>query len=188
MFDYPRLLGTPREESGIVVQTRLGSDIENFHGPNATPFCQHRFELLRKRYGQNWRLRKEATGGYNCAGLVWASRRVALPNPDDWEKILQEDGYRKLDGKEDAAVGDVVVYRQQDNHEILHVARVCEIRRLHLSPTTYSDTALPSALSKWDLTFGESIHAIQDIYLNGGVEFVVEIYSDRPKKKMNQVV
>jgi hypothetical protein len=107
---------------------------------------------------------------------------VALPNPDDWEKVLQEDGYRQLDGNENAAVGDVVVYRQQDNNEILHVARVCEIKKLHLTTTTSSDTALPIALSKWDLTFGESIHAIQDVYLNGGENFAVEIYSDRPKK------
>ena len=130
MLEYPRLLGTPREESGIVVQTRLGTDIENFHGPEATYYCQRRFEVLIETHGKSWRQRKEATGGYNCAGLVWASRRVVLPSPGDWKKILLEDGYRKLDGKEDAAVGDVVVYRQQDNHEILHVARVCEIRKL----------------------------------------------------------
>jgi hypothetical protein len=43
-----------------------------------------------------------------------------------------------------------------------------------------SGTKIARALSKWDATCGESIHAITDVFLNGGEEFDVCIFTDRP--------
>ena len=74
--------------------------------------------------------RREPTGGYNCAGLVWATRRSALPEPSDWEQALEDDGYRKIETSEHPKVGDIVVYRHEVTQEILHVARLCQMDHL----------------------------------------------------------
>ena len=63
--------------------------------------------------------------GYNCAGLVWNSRRSVLPSPDDWWRILEDDGYRPLGRDEEIKIGDIVVYVK--GGQILHVAKICEL-------------------------------------------------------------
>ena len=53
-----------------------------------------------------------SSGRYNCAGLVFGSRRVAI-DVEHAEKILHDDGYAELDwiDRETWDTGDVVVYR-----------------------------------------------------------------------------
>jgi len=179
MFEETRLLGTPRDGRKIIVQTQAGTDLENFVGPEPNTFCRSRFGVLLKNYGANWEVRKPPSGGYNCAGMVWANRRTSLPSPDDWERILDEDGYRQLAAKELVNLGDVVVYWATKSNEILHVARICRLDRLVLSRSSEGKAA-PRALSKWDLTSGEVIHAIDDVHLNGGESFTANFFTDRP--------
>jgi len=135
--------------------------------------------MLRQSYGMNWRPRKPATGVYNCAGMVWASRRTALTNPQQWRVVLQEDNYRKLSKTERPELGDIVVYAKVGSGEILHVARVCEIRRFEGGGMEHARPII-RAVSKWDAKFGEDIHAVSDVFLNGGEQFDVEYWTDRP--------
>jgi hypothetical protein len=183
MFELAQLSGTPRRS--IVVQTRLGTNLENYVPPE--PSFQH-INLDRKRfddYGRNWEERKPPAGGYNCAGMVWAIRRAALTEPDDWRRILVEDGYRPL-RREPPAIGDVVAYVKRGETEILHVARICRIERI-VTPSGPEASREPilRALSKWDQTSSEAIHAVDDVPpLNGGEEFVVQLWTDRPMRQV----
>ncbi len=152
-------------------------------GPDATYQCNGRFIALCNKHDGRWRVRKHATGGYNCAGMVWSSRRSVLPRPSDWRLILSEDGYRPLVNGEPSEVGDIVVYVKKNDTEILHVARVCEMESLTVSGLgERSPNRIPRALSKWDGTSGECIHAINDVHLNGGEPFDPVIFTDRPSQ------
>jgi hypothetical protein len=179
MFEIPRLIGTPREERRIVVQTKMGNEVEAFVGPDASTQCRNGFEAyLRQR--PNAEERKAACGGYNCAGMVWAARRAILPRPEDWERILVEDGFRHI---EDAAahIGDIVVYRN-DVDEITHIGRVCAMDQLLIrsdSVDSASARRVFMVLSKLGATMGEVIHRRDDILLEGGEGFVSQVYTDR---------
>jgi hypothetical protein len=180
MFEYPRIAGTPILSRRIVLQTRLGTDLDNFIGAEATHQCHLKFRILCESKGLHWKIRKPATGGYNCAGLVWASRRAALPDEKSWKTIINDDGYRRLLGGEQVQIGDVVVYVKKNSNEWLHVARVCESKQIAFSKHDESGNSIPVALSKWDVSSGESIHAVEDVFLNGGEDFEVLFYTDRP--------
>lgn len=67
-----------------------------------------------------------ATALYNCAGLVFGSRRTWVDiEISEW--ILREDDFQRLPNSADWDVGDVVVYRKGDT--ITHVARIRSIVR-----------------------------------------------------------
>jgi hypothetical protein len=132
-----------------------------------------------RRTHHRWIPRKGAVGVYNCAGMVWASRRTCLTEPNEWQTILNEDGYRRLNSHTDAALGDVVVYRDRSG-EILHVAKVCNIERMDARGEPFGNPIV-KALSKWDQRFGEDIHHLDDVNLVGGTEHVIEIWTDRPE-------
>ena len=93
MFEAERLLGDTTR--AIVVQTRLGTPIVNEITVDPIPRQIEQFrELLDKH--RRWEMRKPPTGGYNCAGHVWASRRTAVCDELDIQtlRILEDDGYR----------------------------------------------------------------------------------------------
>jgi hypothetical protein len=170
-----------REREKIVVQTRKGTSIENFVGLPASFQHDGGYKVLRAEHGAKWERRKPATGVYNCAGMVWANRRVALPEPQDWEKILVDDEYRQLSDTEEPSVGDIVVYRLAGIKRITHVARVCRINKLDVDdkPAGHS---IVRALSKWGNSYGEDIHLVHDVFLDGGAETTISYYTDRPIK------
>jgi len=168
------LLGEPRRS--IVVQTNAGSPIRNYVAPAVSQQDINFYHGALLRDHPQWVNRKGATGSYNCAGMVWASRRTSLTHPEDWERILHEDGYRPLAAQSGAEIGDVVVYRSTEDREILHVARVCQKDALIVG-----GNPIIRALSKWDQRSGEDIHALDDVHLNGGAPFAVEIWTDRPE-------
>jgi len=176
MFEDLRLFGTA--EKRIVVQTRLGSNLDAIIGPEPSPQCRNNFELLRKRFGANWiEIRKPPSGGYNCAGMVWATRRAHLPSPEDWQLVLNDDGYREIRENE-ATTGDIVVYYRNCDNEISHIGRICRTDRIFVG-TTEMGAPQPRVLSKWDVTSGECIHAIQDVHLDGGEPVTAKFYTDR---------
>jgi hypothetical protein len=177
MFELARFAGTSGR--GIIVQTRKGheGELENYIAPEVTTQSANLYAAKRNRH-PNWIQRKPATGVYNCAGMVWASRRTTLPNPSDWQKVLHEDNYRPLQASEVPHVGDLVIYRRKNHAEILHVASVFSIHRLD-DHDPNSRVAI-RALSKWDNQSGEDSHALDDLVLNGGEEYVREFWTDRP--------
>ena len=177
MFEEVRLFG-PTERS-IVVQTRKGTDVHNVIEP-APGFQQLQFyRALLDRYGSNWEQRKPATGVYNCAGHVWASRRTALLEPVEWRLILDEDDYRRVEKDERKAPGDLVLYVDEASDEILHVARILQLR-----PGVAPDAEqIPWVLSKWDSKSGEVMHSAYDVpYQNQGIPCRMEYWTDRPTR------
>jgi hypothetical protein len=175
-FDEAYLLGTPKES--LAVETLRHRMVRNYIAP--PPDQQHisaYYKVIRR--GRAWKMRKHAVGGYNCAGMVWASRRTALTHPEDWQMILDDDGYRRLLSGELVEIGDIVVYRRRSAPEILHVAKVCRVDTLTTGSQPHGRVV--RALSKWDQKCGEDIHAIEDVFLEGGEPFNVEFWTDRPK-------
>ncbi len=177
MFEEIAFLGTPRRE--ITVETRKRSSLKNFVSPPPDYQGIRFFEQLRRIHGKNWEPRKPATGGYNCTGMVWASRRTCLFDPDDWRIALDDDGYRRLHPGESPELDDLAVYVKQGDTEILHVGRICELRMWQL-PGGANAAPIVWVLSKWDPTSGESRHHLQDVFLNGGEMFDAQIWTDRP--------
>ncbi len=93
---------------------------------------------------------------YNCIGMVVASRRVWV-DPGHLVRILNQDGYRRLPGVNDADRGDVVVYHDVDGeacHAGIVVARNLAIPGDETDPLT--------VLSKWGGD-GEYIHQLSKV-------------------------
>src|SRR4051812_47857776 len=108
MLEEIRFRGQNRQE--IIVQTRKRRNLTNFVAPPVTCDQDGLYQLYRKTYGRAWIPRKPATGVYNCAGMVWANRRAALPEPSEWQAVLDDDEYRLLENDEDPSIGDIAVY------------------------------------------------------------------------------
>jgi hypothetical protein len=110
---------------------------------------------------------------------VWASRRTAILEEEDWRLILREDGYRRLSENEEPVPDDLAVYvdRSSGRAGFLHVARILEVRA-GLAPDS---DKIPWVVSKWDSVSGEALHHVHDVaYGRQGFEFRVEYWTDRP--------
>jgi hypothetical protein len=179
MFEELRLLG-PTERS-IIVQTRQGTSIENVIELTPAAPERRRYSLLLERFGANWWERKPATGVYNCAGHVWASRRTAILKPECWRVILKEDGYRSLSSlplAETPVVGDLVLYADTETGEYIHVGMIMEMRK-GMSPES---PRIPWVLSKWNSTSGEVMHYVHDVpYGKQHILTTTEYWTDRPR-------
>ncbi|MBN1590373.1 MAG: hypothetical protein JW888_12735 [Pirellulales bacterium] len=171
MFEQARFLGPT--ESSIVVQTRAGTDIPNLVEVKPGYREIQLYGLLLKRFGANWIERKPASGVYNCAGHVWASRRTAILETKHWNTILRDDGYRKLAETEQPRVGDLVLYIDNVHGDYLHVGQVVELRE-GVSPTS---PHVPWVLSKWNSTSGETLHSAYDAPYE---QMRQEYWTDRP--------
>jgi hypothetical protein len=174
MFEIQRLQGTP--ERRIEVQTRAGYSLDNFLAPPPGGQQLSRYQRIRDKH-PGWSNRKPASGGYNCAGLIWASRRVSLPSAPEWRRVLNDDGYRHTDFP-DVLPGDIVLYLKAsdppETAEILHVACVYFFRNV-------GGVDVPMAVSKWDAQCGEDIHDVQDCaQLCGGEPHRIQYWTERP--------
>ena len=176
MFGRVPFLGST--EKSIVVETLKGRRISNQIAPEPE-FRGHEIyrKALKAHVGPVWRERKTATGGYNCAGHVWASRRTALYDSTEWRLILEDDGYAILPGSESAVFGDLALYVRQDNDEIWHVAQFIDLRLLLTGGSNE-----PWLLSKLNDRSGEVMHYacfLSTYYRTLGYETRVEYWTDR---------
>jgi hypothetical protein len=137
------LAGTPR--SGIKLQTRKGTDIENEQAPGPSDDNLRVVARLEEAFRGRWLRRTAATGCYNCAGHVWASRRSSVYEKPDWLKILKDDGYRKISNA-DIEVGDLILHSCEGR--FLHVGEIIEINCLNSAERT-SIAKVPRVLSKF---------------------------------------
>jgi len=128
--------------------------------------------LLLDKFGRNWKQRKPATGGYNCAGHVWASRRTAILEPEAWRLILMDDGYRRLPDSEEPSPGDLVLYVDRRDNGFLHVGEILELRES-------IGRRAPWVLSKWNSTSGEVMHYVHDVPFRMQFDVRCEYWSDR---------
>jgi len=172
MFELQRLQGS--STPGIVLQTHCGRNIENSLGLTITEVHLRRYEVLVKNYGDRWKQRKPPSGEYNCAGHVWASRRTCIYEPADWKRIIADDGYRQTPSP---MPDDIVIY--SDPHgEILHIARVLELRE----GITEESSHYPWVVSKWSDWGGESCHFAHDHPFNtSGFVVSTNYWTDRPR-------
>jgi hypothetical protein len=158
MFELVSMAGTP--ERSIALETRLKRPIENAQsvGPDYQTWQTYRKHL---NDHPGWERRKDPSGVYNCAGLVWAARRTAIY--DDWEKILADDGYKQIVEK-DVRVGDLVLYMdRQSKPRLLHVGVVLRMYQAVVGVARASSVEVPYVLSKWANGFGEVVHHFNDI-------------------------
>ena len=172
MFDEVRIVGPEHEQ--IVVQTRKGTVLDNVIEVAPGAMDELKYEKFFEIHGQQWQPRKPIAGVYNCAGHVWASRRTSLTDPPQWRTILDDDGYVRTDTP---VADDVVLYVDEDNGEIIHVARVVELRE----GITPESERIPWVVSKWGPISGEAMHFAHDVpYGRQGYSFRSEYWTDRP--------
>jgi hypothetical protein len=107
---------------------------------------------------------------YNCVGMVFATRRTWI-DPDQIPRILKDDEYKRLDDwNSTACVGDIVLYRDEDNN-IAHVGVIISI-----DPDFQSSKPSIRVLSKWG-PWAEVIHELDDVLETFGAP--AEIWTDR---------
>lgn len=153
MLEFARLIGTPTRR--IVVQTRLGTSIDNVQAP--TPDAHSVAVYIRMRHGRmTWEQRKPALGIYNCFGHVWANRRTAIYEPSEIQTILREDGYRQLPDDELPVAGDIALYQDANRGTYLHVGEVVNVPR-------EEEIQNLRILSKWNDSCGEDYHHPRDV-------------------------
>lgn len=184
MFERERLLGNTTRS--IVIQTRTGRDIVNEISPDPTPQQIRERDAIAQRF-EGWEMRKPATGGYNCAGHVWAARRTGIFDDFDGQAmtILKDDGYRLLDAGEEPHRGDLVLYWESLNprKNLHHVGMVFELRpAIHIVGTSSPMPVglIPWVLSKMDAWSGEFLHPLNHVYFYPDAKYSVEYWTDRP--------
>ena len=161
-------------ERSIVVETHRGNRVENSIALPPGDVELRKYERLRSRHPQ-WRQRTPACGVYNCFGHLFASRRTAIRDDGEVEKVLRDDGHRKLAPSERVVAGDIVLYKNREDRRLLHGGQVSSIERL-----LGGGSGVIRVLSKWDDTCGEDEHAIDDVpYPTYGIDHVAERWTER---------
>lgn len=139
-----------------------GSQVPNLIGLDPSPWAiQAQQNFLQKTPIVGYRVaRRDPTGRYNCHGLVFASRRTQVDNPElpvDILDLLERDQYRRTD---DPQPGDLVIYRSEaGGQEVDHSGIVLRIEL---------DTVF--VLSKWG-ELEEYEHHLRACPYRGPVEF-----------------
>ena len=164
MFEEDILLGDT--ERSIALETRKGRSIRNVVAPEPDEHAQRKYVVLRERFGQTWINRKGPCGGYNCYGLVFATRRTAIYEDDQIADILKDDGHRQI-REEEVRPGDIVLYRDR-TQGILHAALILRCQE------SVGPTPIPFALSKWNDTCGEDEHNVH-LHIWSGPENDVDL-------------
>ena len=115
-----------------------------------------KYSLVREKFGANWIERKSPSGGYNCAGMVWAARRTSIFEDAAIQSIIDDDGYQPVSDVQHARPGDLAIYRT-DKQYFLHVGIVVEVRTIVVEARRE-----PWVLSKFGPGMGEVLHRIDD--------------------------
>lgn len=143
----------------IVLHTRQATDIPNSQALEPDPQCIAVFNKLLQQH-PNWLVRKPPCGVYNCAGHIWASRRTAVYESDDFKRILADDQYRQLSHIQPLHLGDIAVYKIQHSSSIVHVGLLAELRVPNWGIS--NGQPIPWVLSKWNDSGGEILHHVND--------------------------
>lgn len=147
--------GGPQDRASIPLATRQGTWIPNVRRPEQSPATHMAYINLYKQRVPSARLRS-STAVYNCAGLVFASRRTWV-FMQEVPKILGEDGYHRLAGLPDVEIGDLVIYRETRGSSMTHIGIIIE-RRAHVPSAEWKITVM----SKWGAA-GEYVHPLKDV-------------------------
>ena len=170
MFGLSELIGMPQD--GISLVTSKGNHIGNTQGAKVATGRVSAFRDM-CRHRNNWKFRRDSYGLYNCAGLVWASRRTGISQNEEWLKILADDGYRQISHP---VLDDLVLYRDSIDHSFLHVGRIVGIE----AGVSESSPKIPIVLSKWGHDLGECVHFAHDHGIDNSYNVILEFWTDRP--------
>jgi hypothetical protein len=117
--------GSEKDNASIGLATREGNYIPNERRLEQSPArLKEAARLWQDKY-PSIKLRS-LSAKYNCMGLIFASRRTWV-DPKFLYDILREDEYKRIDNKNDAAMGDVVVY-QNKQKKVAHVALIADVK------------------------------------------------------------
>jgi hypothetical protein len=161
------LSGTPPRS--IVVQTKAGNDIENSQALPPSADNLRVIARMEERFAGQWQRRTVATGTYNCAGHVWASRRTSIYEKPEWTKVLSDDGYRQI-SDEEIFIGDLALYALEGR--FLHVALIVQIQYV-------GNSRVPRLLSKFSDFSGEYLHRLREIDLAAFPNYEISFWTDR---------
>ena len=148
--------GSSGDPHSLDLQTRKKWRIPNELRPELPPAARMAaISIVTKEYPSARAL--SSSGQYNCAGLVFGSRRVVI-DVEHTETILRDDGYAELDwfdrGKWDT--GDVVMYRNA-KQEPSHVAVVHSV-----TPDPAASIHTVTVISAWGQS-GEYCHEMGNV-------------------------
>lgn len=146
MFDPTLGADAPQR---LALQTRKGGTIENWMNPT-TPRAGVHLQIaeLKIKYREARHRDTEPSARYNCHGLTFAARRTGIDNPVQVQRIINDDGYRKLELGELPSVGDIAIYREDG--DIVHSGIVIGEK-----------DRVPWVLGKWGECH-EVIHSVSD--------------------------
>lgn len=148
----------------IPLSTRKGRQIPNEQAPQ---WPEARMEAARSALLPNRpnAMIRSLRSVYNCMGMVFAARRTSI-DPEHLGMILEDDEYRQVASESELEIGDLVVYRGDDN-QVSHVGIISRI-----DPDLRTGSRRLSVVSQWGRD-GEYIHEISDVshYLGRPAEF-----------------
>ena len=175
MFESVKLLGS--DEYPIALDTRMRNGVHNCQAPPVDDQARQKFNLLLNRH-RSWELRKPPCGFYNCFGHLWASRRTAIYEQAEVDKIFKDDGYRQL-ALTDTLRGDVAAYLDPTGQNLYHCGILYERRPLTIPNGTPIGEPTPWILSKWNDSSGEVLHHWNDVPWAED-DFMIEWWTERP--------
>jgi hypothetical protein len=133
----------------IALATRVGTPIDNEQVHTLGAFETNQMQDYERKYGGRCRPRGNPTGLYNCHGMVFASRRTGITDPNEIKKIIREDGYKEI-AVANVLPGDIVLYFDPEKGEYTHSAVVLE-------EPLKSELNIPLVVSKWG-KYREVVH------------------------------
>lgn len=152
----------------LLLATKRGNQIPNDRAPQMLPerMAAARDMVVKHHHTA---VPRALSSTYNCVGMVFASRRTCI-DIEEFQMIQREDEYTALKSLDDAVVGDVVVYRN-DEGQACHVGLVAS--RAENPVTGRPETMV---LSQWGRD-GEYFHRIDDVHEAYGTR--TEVWTDR---------
>jgi hypothetical protein len=144
-----------RQQDALLLETRARWQVPNELRPERNPAALRAAVEIVKQFAPDAMLRS-ISATYNCVGMVVASRRTWV-DPEHLVRVLTDDGCRRLNGPEEAELGDVVIYRDPEG-EPCHVGMV--IRKNLVVPGSQQDQL--TVVSKWGAD-GEYIHDVSKV-------------------------
>ena len=154
--------------SELPLSTKKGTKIPNEQRGQRPPAAMQAAENIMRNGRPSVRTRS-LRSGYNCMGMIFASRRTCI-DPDKLRMILEEDDYRQIGEEGNVECGDVVVYKGNSG-SVTHVGIVVEAR-----PDLFSGIWKITVLSQWGGD-GEYLHLIDEVHPSLGEPS--EFWTDR---------
>ena len=153
--------GEVHDPRSLELATRAGERIPNVREFPLSPTVM-KTRIRQHRESHPHIVVRSAASVYNCAGMVFASRRTAI-DIDLVRRILKEDGYRQI-ASEDMQMGDIVLYADQ-SQRVSHVGMIASMHvgMIASMPVERQGQLNPvRILSQWG-SDGEYFHAPLDV-------------------------